>query len=73
VKDAQRSTVAAQMLLNPVAGNEAVFQAAWFKSYDLRPTILNVYILRPLALEGDMAALRLCLERVLPPRRDARP
>jgi hypothetical protein len=44
VKDAQRSTVAAQMLLNPVAGNEAVFQAAWFKSYDVRPTILNIYI-----------------------------
>jgi hypothetical protein len=44
VKDAQRSTVAAQMLLNPVAGNEAVFQASWFKSYDVRPTILNIYI-----------------------------
>jgi hypothetical protein len=44
VKDAQRSTVAAQMLLNPVAGNEAIFQASWFKSYDVRPTILNVYI-----------------------------
>jgi hypothetical protein len=45
VKDAQRSTVAAQMLLNPVAGNEAVFQAAWFKPYDVRPTTLNVYIM----------------------------
>src|SRR5262249_55683949 len=44
VKDAQRSTVAAQMLLNPVAGNEAIFQASWFKPYDVRPTILNIYI-----------------------------
>jgi hypothetical protein len=32
------------MLLNPVAGSEAVFQASWFKSYDVRPTILNIYI-----------------------------
>jgi hypothetical protein len=44
VKDAQRSTVAAQMLLNPVAGSEAVFLPQWFKPYDVRPTNLNVFI-----------------------------
>lgn len=45
VKDAQRSTVAAQMLLNPIADNEAVFRAEWLKSYDVRPTTLNVYMM----------------------------
>jgi hypothetical protein len=38
VRDAQRSTVSAQMLLNPIAGNEAVFEASWFKPYEIRPT-----------------------------------
>lgn len=45
VKDAQRSTVSAQMLLNPIAGNEAIFRAEWLKGYEIRPTILNVYIM----------------------------
>lgn len=45
VKDAQRSTVSAQMLLNPVAGNEAMFRSEWFRPYEIRPTILNVYIM----------------------------
>jgi hypothetical protein len=45
VKDAQRSTVSAQMLLNPVAGNEAIFRVEWFRPYDVRPTMLNVYIM----------------------------
>jgi hypothetical protein len=33
------------MLLDPRAGNVAVFQAEWFKSYEVRPSRLNVYIL----------------------------
>ena len=45
VKDAQRSTVSAQMLLNPVAGNEAVFRAQWLRPYEVRPLALNVYIM----------------------------
>lgn len=45
VKDAQRSTVNAQMLQNPVAGNEAMFRTEWLKSFDVRPTILNLYLM----------------------------
>src|SRR5262249_15065793 len=35
----------AQMLLNPAAGERAMFDASWFKSYELRPPRLHVYIL----------------------------
>lgn len=45
IKDTQRSTVSAQMLLNPVAGNEAMFQSAWFRPYEVRPAVMNVYIM----------------------------
>jgi hypothetical protein len=44
IKSAQRSTVSAQMLLDPRAGNVAVFRAEWLKSYEVRPALLNVYI-----------------------------
>jgi hypothetical protein len=44
IKSAQRSTVSAQMLLDPRAGNVAVFRAEWLKAYEVRPTLLNVYI-----------------------------
>jgi hypothetical protein len=45
IKAAQRSTVSAQMLLDPRAGNTAVFRAEWLKAYEVRPRALNVYIL----------------------------
>ncbi len=45
VKRTQRSTLSAQMLLNPVAGNDAVFLSTWFCSYEVFPSVLNVYIL----------------------------
>jgi hypothetical protein len=45
VKSAQRSTVSAQMLLNPVAGSEATFKAQWFRPYEVRPARMNVYIM----------------------------
>ena len=41
----QRSTVSAQMLLNPIAGNEATFKSIWLRAYDVIPALLNVYIL----------------------------
>jgi len=45
IKRDQRSTVSAQMLLNPSAGNEATFQPAWLRNYDVIPTVMNVYIM----------------------------
>jgi hypothetical protein len=45
VKTAQKSTVAAQMLLNPTAGNEQIFLSEWFSGYETVPAMMNVYIL----------------------------
>lgn len=42
---AQRSTAPAQLLQNPAAGKQAMFEASWFRYYEIRPTILNVYIM----------------------------
>jgi hypothetical protein len=45
IKSTQRSTFAAQMLQNPSEGSTATFELGWLKSYEVRPEILNVYIL----------------------------
>lgn len=45
VKLAQRSTVNAQMLLNPLAGNESTFSPLSLRHYDVIPTMMNVYIM----------------------------
>lgn len=45
LKKAQRSTVSAQMLLNPLAGNENMFSTLELLHYDVIPSIMNVYIL----------------------------
>ncbi len=45
VKTAQKSTVNAQMLLNPLAGNESTFSTTSFRHYDVIPSIMNVYIM----------------------------
>lgn len=45
VKNAQRSTVNAQMLLNPLAGNESTFSTSSLRHYDVIPSVLNVYIM----------------------------
>lgn len=45
LKRDQRSTVSAQMLLNPIAGTEATFQPTTFRTYEIFPSIMNVYIM----------------------------
>ena len=40
-----RATVAAQLLQNPMADEDATFRIHWLKSYALRPRTLNVYIM----------------------------
>jgi len=45
IKRDQRSTVSAQCLLNPIAGNEATFNSTMLRPYDVFPAVMNVYIL----------------------------
>jgi hypothetical protein len=45
IKRDQRSTVSAQCLLNPVAGNEATFNVGMLRGYEVFPAVMNVYIL----------------------------
>lgn len=40
-----RTTVAAQLLQNPMANEEATFRTVWLRSYEVRPRTLNVYIM----------------------------
>jgi hypothetical protein len=53
IKRDQRSVVSSQMLLNPIAGNEATFQSLWFKSYEVIPALMNVFILVDPSLGGS--------------------
>jgi hypothetical protein len=39
------ATLACQQLMNPAAGKQAMFDKDWLKFLDVRPAILNVYIL----------------------------
>jgi phage terminase large subunit-like protein len=39
------STIACQQLMNPAAGNEAMFRKEWLSFIDIRPATLNVYIM----------------------------
>lgn len=39
------ATIACQQLMNPAAGNEAMFRKEWLSFIDIRPTTLNVYIM----------------------------
>jgi hypothetical protein len=41
----QPSQIAAQFLQNPAAGQDSSFKAEWLASYEVRPLVLNVYIL----------------------------
>lgn len=42
---AQRTTISAQMLQNPIAGKENTFRAKWLRAYWVRPVMCNVYIM----------------------------
>lgn len=39
------ATIACQQLMNPAAGNEAMFRKDWLSFIDIRPATLNVYIM----------------------------
>lgn len=39
------ATLACQQLMNPSAGNQAMFRKDWLEFADIRPSILNVYIM----------------------------
>lgn len=46
IKQKRSSTViAAQQLQNPLADGQATFRTEWLRSYEVRPRILNVYIM----------------------------
>jgi hypothetical protein len=45
LKRDQRGVVSAQMLLNPIAGNEATFNTLHLLTYDEIPSSMNVYIM----------------------------
>lgn len=60
-RDMSRSTIAAQLLQNPMADEDAVFKTIWLRSYEVRPRTLNVYILvdpsRGRSAESDNTAM----------------
>jgi len=45
LKKTSRATIAAQMLQNPLADEDATFRTEWLRSYEIRPRTLNVYIM----------------------------
>jgi hypothetical protein len=45
LKTQSRKTLAAQMMQNPLADSDASFLIPWLRSYDIRPRVLNVYIM----------------------------
>lgn len=40
-----RSMIAAQLLQNPLADEDAIFNILWLKSYEVRPRTMNVFIM----------------------------
>ena len=57
----QRATLPAQLLQNPAAGKNAMFDLAWMRPFEIRPTTLNVYIMadpsRGRTLRSDRTAI----------------
>ena len=44
-RETKGATLAAQMLQNPLAGEEQKFKPEWIRRYEVRPQTLNVYIM----------------------------
>lgn len=61
LKSSRRTILAAQMLQNPLADEDATFRNEWLRSYEVRPRTLNVYILcdpsRGRSAESDNTAI----------------
>ncbi len=45
LRNQSRSTVAAQLLQNPLADQSATFRTSWLKQWEVRPRTINVYIM----------------------------
>lgn len=45
IKRDQPTTVSAQMLQNPLAGKENTFRGEWLRTYEIRPPVVNIYIM----------------------------
>jgi hypothetical protein len=63
-KREMRSQIAAQMLQNPIAGQENTFFTKWLRPYFVRPAMLNVYIMgdpsKGRHKSSDRTALAVC-------------
>lgn len=61
LKTQSRSTVASQLLQNPMADEDAIFSILWLKQYEVRPRTLNVYIMcdpsKGISAESDNTAI----------------
>ncbi len=44
LRDMSRTTIAAQLLQNPLADSDATFRTEWLRSYEVRPRTMNVFI-----------------------------
>ena len=45
LRNSSRAILAAQMMQNPMADEDAMFQTVWLRPYEVRPRTLNVYIM----------------------------
>ena len=45
LRNSRRTILAAQMMQNPLADEDATFRIEWLRSYELRPRTLNVYLM----------------------------